>query len=290
MLPSLKGLILSKVGNGQAQRIHWNQGVGNGVHDRKYKMSDVAFPPRHHVIRRGVVYLFKIHAGSVRLAPEIFNRNITHVDLNLITPASKEGFNRFVSLVFCDDACGQSPVQIVERPHVVLPHGRALPTVVALDKVHQEVADLGFVRLVSEAAIANRLSATDFINADDQGFEMVERLVHAYIHKKQNDGNDRQAKYADFQVKIADQNVAELFHVMTSGLGEFLLGQPRKLAGAHEILPLLVYSFCRQGTADSPERQANSEFTSDGIKSTPHVNAISKKSNGRKRTARVAPS
>jgi hypothetical protein len=42
--------------------------------------------------------------------------------------------------------------------------------------------------------------------------------------------------------------------------------------------------------ADSPERPANNEFTSDGIRSTPHVNAINKKSNGRKRTARFAPS
>ena len=115
MLPSLKGLILSKVGNGQAERIYGNQGVGNPVHNRKYKMSDVAFPPGHHVIRRGVAYLFKIHAGFVGLASKVLDRNITHVDLNLITPAAKEGFNGLVFLVFCDDVFRQSPLEIVKN-------------------------------------------------------------------------------------------------------------------------------------------------------------------------------
>jgi hypothetical protein len=62
---------------------------------------------------------------------------------------------------------------------------------------------------------------------------MVERLVHAYIHKKQNDRNDRQAKYADFQVEITDHHSADLLNIVTPGRGELILGQPRKLAGAH---------------------------------------------------------
>src|SRR5215472_2821277 len=88
------------------------------------------------------------------------------------------------------------------------------------------------MRLVSEAVISNRLRPADFVDADDQGLEMVERLVHTDIHKKQNDRNDRQAKYADFQVKIGDHCSADLLNILTSGTSELIPG-PRNLDGAH---------------------------------------------------------
>src|SRR5215468_9620446 len=100
MRPSLECLILSKIGNDQAERIYWNQGVGNPVHHNKYKMSDIAFPPRHHVIRRGVEYFFKIHAGFVGLVSKVFDGNITHAHLNLIALTAEEDFNGLALLVF----------------------------------------------------------------------------------------------------------------------------------------------------------------------------------------------
>jgi hypothetical protein len=110
---------------------------------------------------------------------------------------------------------------------------------VALHKIHQEVSDLGLTRLVVKAVIGNRLGVSHFINADDQRLEMVVSLVHAYVHKKQSNRNDCQAKHADFQVEIADQHPAELLNVMTPGSGELILGQRHNLTGTHLAFPSL---------------------------------------------------
>src|SRR5215831_2061162 len=46
----------------------------------------------------------------------------------------------------------------------------------------------------------------------------------------------------------------------------------------------------RRGSADSPDRPVNSEFTKDGMRSTPYVKAMSKSTSGKKNTSIVAPS
>src|SRR5215468_5058409 len=116
------------------------------------------------------------------------------------------------------------------------------------------------MRLVGEAVVSNRLSPSDFIDADDQGPEMVERPVHADIHKKQNDRNDRQTNYADSQVQIGDHCSADLLNILASGRSELILGSG-KLYRAHWLFFPTGSAAKVQPTHPSGRQTASSQAT-----------------------------
>jgi precorrin-6B methylase 2 len=104
---------------------------------------------------------------------------------------------------------------------------------VALNKIHQEVSNLGLAGLVIETVIGHGFSASDIIDANNQRLEMMERLIQTYIHKEQSQDYNRQTEHTDFQIQIAHHRRSDLLNVMPPGPGKFVLGQRRKLSGAH---------------------------------------------------------
>src|SRR5713101_1487873 len=102
----LEGLVLAEIRDHKAERVDRNHRVRDVVPHRENEVADVLFALRFGVVGRGVVDFFEIDRGPVRGLPQVLDRDVLDVDLNLFGGAGQELLDGLAFLVGFDDRAG----------------------------------------------------------------------------------------------------------------------------------------------------------------------------------------
>ncbi len=74
-------------------------------------------------------------------------------------------------------ASAKRAVQKIERAGIVLAHGGPHAAVVLLDELNQEIFNLGFLRVIFQTRVADRLGPAHFVDPNHERLDVLERLV-----------------------------------------------------------------------------------------------------------------
>src|SRR6516162_5485847 len=136
-------LVVAEVGNRQAEGIDRNAGVRHVVVEDEHEVGDVGLAAHFGPRARSEVHLIKLHCRPIRGLPEIVERHVPYVDLDLLGGAGQEPLDGAGFFVGFHRGVRQPPVEEIERLGVVLADGRADAAVMRGDELHEEVLELG---------------------------------------------------------------------------------------------------------------------------------------------------
>jgi hypothetical protein len=127
-------------------------------------------------VAEAVVDAIELHDGLVRRLAKLLERDVLHLNLNLVRRAGQETPDGAFALIVGDRGLGERGFQEVQRLGVLRLHGGAHAAVVLGHELDEEV--LQFRRLagwaVRERIVRDRLGAANFVDADHE---------HTLIHR-----------------------------------------------------------------------------------------------------------
>src|SRR6516225_3055917 len=116
----------------------------------EHEVGDVGLAAHFGPRARSEVHLIKLHCRPIRGLPEIVERHVPYVDLDLLGGAGQEPLDGAGFFVGFHRGVRQPPVEEIERLGVVLADGRADAAVMRGDELHEEVLELGGLRGVGQ--------------------------------------------------------------------------------------------------------------------------------------------
>src|SRR5580704_5148769 len=173
---SLERLIFAEVGDGHSERIDGNQFIGNLGLENEYKVRGVEIAFQFAMVGRRVIDHIEVDARAERRRLHFFERNLLDFDIDFGRRGIREEFLENVVLaVGIENPVRELAVEEVQGFREVVLNGVAVAAVVEGAELGEKILGFGVLGLVFEVVIVDGFGASEIVDANHEGPEVLER-------------------------------------------------------------------------------------------------------------------